>query len=52
MKSSFSTTMNIPAPAGTPGAGKSTMAITMAFQLTPIAVSDAPAAPPIDAGAP
>ena len=38
LKSSFATTMNIAAPAGTPGAGKSTMAITMAFQLTPIAV--------------
>lgn len=39
LKSSFATTMNIAAPAGTPGAGKSTMAITMAFQLTPIAVA-------------
>ena len=50
LKSSFATTMNIAAPAGTPGAGKSTMAVTMAFQLTPIAVA-APV-PPIDAGAP
>lgn len=49
LKSSFATTMNIAAPAGTPGAGKSTMAVSMAFQLTPIAVS---ATPPADAGSP
>ena len=47
LKSSFATTMNVAAPAGTPGAGKSTMAVKMAFQLTPIAF--APPAPPIDA---
>lgn len=39
----FMTTMNIAAPKGTPGAGSSTIEVTMAIQLTPsVATSEAP----------
>lgn len=43
--SSFSTTLDVHAPAGTPGAGSSTMDVTTALEL-------APAPPPADAGVP
>jgi len=44
-KSTFSAAMTVEAPKGTPGAGSSTVAVTVAVQLTPAAVQPAGAAP-------
>ncbi|HET9626363.1 MAG TPA: hypothetical protein VFP84_33610 [Kofleriaceae bacterium] len=41
-RSSFATTMNVAAPADAPGAGKSTIAITMALELAPTALAASP----------
>jgi hypothetical protein len=43
--SSFMTTMNVDAPKGTPGAGSSTVEVSMAIRLTPIAAARPDTAP-------
>jgi hypothetical protein len=49
--STFTTTMNVVAPPGTPGAGSSTVEVTIAIQLRPPA-DPRPADPPAAPGAP
>ena len=53
-KSTFSAAMTVDAPTGTPGAGSSTVAVTVAIQMTPAAAAAAPAAgaPPAEPAGP
>lgn len=50
--SSFSTTMDVHAPAGTPGAGSSTIEIATSLDVAPAPPPSDAGAPPSDAGAP
>jgi len=48
-KSTFSAAMTVDAPTGTPGAGSSTVAVTVAIQMTPAAAATpAPGGPPTE----